>query len=81
MANSFTLKEKQNWQLKKFIRDHLFEFALDIGITVLLTWLLLKICKAEYILPGLILSFFYALARVIYQIVRYKKDYINLQIK
>ncbi len=81
MSSRFTTEEKRRWLLKKHIKNHLFEYALDLIGPVVIAVLLLYICKAEDILLGAVLAFFFALGRVVYDIVHYKKEYVDLSIK
>ncbi len=81
MESKFTTEEKRNWLLKKHIKNHLFEYVLDLIGPVICAVILLYVCGAEDILLGAVLAFFFALGRVIYDIVHYKKEYVDMSIK
>ncbi len=81
MESQFTVQEKRRWLLKKHIKDHAFEYILDIILTMLFAYLLLKWCKAEDIMLGMVLSFAWGFGRVLQQILYYKKEHINVDIK
>ncbi len=81
MENKFTLEERRRSLLKRHIKEHLFEYVLDVVGTVVCAVILLKICKAEEIFFGGVLAFVYALGKVVYQIVHYKKEWIDVDIK
>ncbi len=81
MDSQFTVTEKRKWLLKKHMKDHAFEYILDIVITMAFAFLLLKLCKAEDILLGMLLSFAWASGRIVQQIHYYKKEYVNMNVK
>lgn len=81
MDSKFSSKEKKNFLFKKHLKDHLFEYILDFIGPMLLTFIILNLCKAEEILYGIILSFFYSLGKTIYNIRQFKKDYIDINDK
>jgi len=78
---SFSKEEKKRYAFKKYLKEHLFEFVLDIIGPMILTLLVLHICKAEEILYGIILSLCYSLGKIVYNIRYYKKEYIDVDIK
>ncbi len=80
MEDQFTTEEKRKWQLKKHLKENAFAYLLDILSSMLFAYLLLKLCRAEEIAFGLLLSFAWALGRVIQQIHHCKKDYIDRDI-
>ena len=81
MDSSFSKEEKRKFMLKKHIKDHLFEYILDIIGPVILTILVLYLCKAQDYIYGIILSLAYSLGKVLYNIRYYKKEYIDVDIK
>ena len=78
---SFSKEEKKRYKLKKHIKNHLFEYVLDFIGPILLTYIVLYICKAENFVYGIALSFFYSLGKIAYHIYHYNKDYIDTDIK
>lgn len=81
MNSNFSKEEKRKFMLKKHIKDHLFEYILDIIGPMLLTILVLYLCKAQDYIYGIILSLAYSLGKVLYNIHYYKKEHININIK
>lgn len=81
MNSSFSEDEKRKYRLKKHIKDHLFEYILDIIGPLVLTMLLLYICKAENYIYGIGLSLAYSFGKVLYNLHYYKKEHIDLDIK
>ena len=81
MNSNFSKEEKRKFMLKKHIKDHLFEYILDILGQMLLTILLLYLCKAQDYIYGIILSLAYSLGKVLDNIHYYKKEHININIK
>ena len=81
MESKFTVEEKRKWLLKKHIKDHAFEYVLDIVLTMLYTYILLKWCKAEDVILGMIIAFAWGLCCVIRKIQCYKKEYVNIHVK
>ncbi len=76
--SNFTDEEKRKYKLKYHIKSHLFEYILDIVGPVLLTILILYLCKAENYIIGIIVAFIYSVIKVILNIHNYKKEYINI---
>lgn len=81
MKSSFTVEEKRKWLLKKHLKDHGFEYVVDILVPMLFAFILLKICKSEDIALGIIVSFVLGILKVMTQIRYYKKDYLNVDVK
>lgn len=81
MKGNFSKEDKRKFMLKKHIKDHLFEYILDIVGPMLLTILALHLCKAQDYIYGIILSLAYSFGKVLYNIHYYKKEYINIDIK
>ena len=78
---SFSKEEKKRYKFKKNMKDHLFEYVLDFIGPILLTCIILYICKAENFVYGIALSFFYSIGKTAYHIYHYKKDYVDIDIK
>ena len=79
--DSFTVEEKKKFMFKKHLNDHLFAYVYDFVGPLVLTVLLLYLCKAEEFWYGIILSLFYSLGKTVYNIYHYKKEYIDIDIK
>ncbi len=81
MSGNFSKEEKRKFMLRKHIKDHLFEYILDIIGPMVLTILVLYLCKAQNYIYGIILSLAYSLGKVLYNIHYYKKEHIDIDIK
>ncbi len=81
MENHFSKEEKRKYRFNKHIKDHLFEYILDIIGPLLLTMLLLYLCKAENYVYGIILSIAYSFGKILYNLHYYKKEHIDMDIK
>lgn len=81
MDSKFTDEEKRKFLFKKHIQNHWFEYLLDIIGPLILTVILLYICKAENILYGIIVSIVYSVIKIAYNLYHYKKEYIDRSIK
>lgn len=81
MKSNFSKEEKRKYMFKKHIKNHLFEYILDLIGPTLLTLLLLYLCKAENYIYGIALSIAYSFGRISYNLYHYKKEYIDINIK
>lgn len=81
MQSSFSQKEKRNYMFKKHLKNHLFEYVLDFIGPILLTVLLLYLCKAENIAPSILFAIAYSFGKILYNLHYYKKEYIDIDIK
>lgn len=81
MESKFTEKEKKNFMLNKHIKNHWFEYLLDIIGPLVLTVILLYICNAEKIFLGIIISIVYSIIKIIYNLYHYKKEFIDIKHK
>lgn len=78
MNSKFTREEKQKFKLRKHIKDHLFEYILDVVGIVLVTLLVLYLLNREdKFIFGIAASLVYGIIKTIYKIYSYKKDYLN----
>lgn len=81
MESKFTDEEKRKFIFKKHIKNHWFEYLFDIIGPLILTLILLKICKAESIAVGIIVSLVYSCGKTAYNLYHYKKEFIDINIK
>ena len=81
MNSHFSKEEKRKFMLKKHIKDHLFEYILDIIGPMLLIIFVLYLCKSQDYIYGIILSLAYSIGKVLYNIHYYKKEYIDIDIR
>lgn len=81
MESNFSKEEKRKYMLKKHIKNHLFEYILDFIGPILLTVIILYLCKAENYIYGIALAVAYSLGSIGYSLYHYKKEYIDIDIK
>lgn len=81
MESKFTVEEKKKYMLKKHIKDHLFEYILDFICPIILALLLLYIGKAQEYISGLVFTIAYSSGRIFFNLRRYKKEYMDIDIK
>lgn len=81
MSNSFSKEEKRKYMFRKHIKNHLFEYILDFISPILLTALILYLCKAENYIYGIVLSVAYSFGSLVYNLYHYKKEYTDIDIK
>lgn len=81
MESNFSKEEKRKYMLKKHIKNHLFEYILDFISPILLTALILYLCKAENYIYGIVLSVAYSFGSLVYNLYHYKKEYTDINIK
>ncbi len=81
MKDAFTTEEKRKYMLKKHIQNHLFEYVLDFVGPIVLTLLLLYLCKAQSFTPGIVVSIAYSIGKTVSNIRHYKRDYVDRDIQ
>ncbi|MCD7917510.1 MAG: hypothetical protein LUF84_03480 [Clostridiales bacterium] len=80
MNQSFTTEEKRRFRLKKHLKDHLFEYVLDILGPMAFAAVLLYLCEAERFAYGILLGLAWGVGRVAYRLYHYKKEYIDINV-
>ncbi|MCC8183104.1 MAG: hypothetical protein LIO45_09110 [Clostridiales bacterium] len=81
MNQPFTTEEKRRFRLTKHLKDHLFEYVLDVIGPMVFAAVLLYLCEAERIVYGLLLALAWGVGRVVYHLYHYKKEYIDIDVK
>lgn len=81
MGTSFSKEEKRKYMFRKHIKNHLFEYVLDFIGPILLTILLLYLCRAEEFIYGIVLSVAFSTGKTIYNIYHFKKEYVDIDIQ
>lgn len=81
MSSSFSKEEKKKFLFQKHLKDHLLEYIFDFVGPILLTALMLYLCKAEKFWIGIFFSVAYSSGKTIYNIYHYKKEYIDIDVK
>lgn len=74
--SGFTQKEKRRFHLKKYIKEHLFDFFLELICNCLLVVLVLYLCEGRKYVLGVILAAIYTAGKALAQLRWYRKDYL-----
>lgn len=77
-ASGFTAKEKQQFHMKKYIKEHLFNFMIGLIGNVLLVLIVLYLCGGTKYVLGVLLAVAYSLGKGAYSLRDYKKDYLDV---
>ena len=70
--SAFTDKEKQEYLIKKHLKEKAFEYIADMVITILVITVVLVLCKAENLVYGIILAAVYSLGKTAFSLNDYK---------
>ena len=77
-TSGFTAKEKRRFHLKKYIREHLFNFCVGMVGRILLTLAVVYLCGGTNYVRGAILAVAYSIGGGLYSLRDYKKDYLDV---
>lgn len=75
----FTQKEKRRYHMKKYIREHLFDFFLKLICNCLAVWLILYLCEGKRFALGIGLAALYTVVKAVYRLRWYRKDYLKAE--
>ena len=76
--SGFTAKEKRQFHMKKYIKEHLFNFCIGMLGNILLVLIVLYLCGGTRYLLGVLLAVVYSLGKGAYSLRDYKKDYLDV---
>lgn len=76
--SSFTNQEKRQFRMKKYIKEHLFNFCIGMLGNILLVLIVLYLCGGTKYLLGVLLAAAYSLGKGLYSLRDYKKDYLDV---
>ena len=76
----FSPKEQKRFRMKKYIREHIFDFCLECVLQALFVCLVLYFCGGTKYLLGILLSIAYTLGKACNELRCYRNDVLNLQI-
>ena len=76
--SAFTNKEKRRFHMKKYIKEHLFNFCVGIAGRILLILAVVYLCGGTDYVRGAILAATYSIGGGIYSLRDYKKDYLDV---
>lgn len=77
---AFTAKEKKRFLLCKHIREKAFEYLAKMAGSILLTEAVVYLCGGDNYLRGAVLAAAYTLGGAVYDIVHYKKEWLDVDI-
>ena len=78
---SFTDKEKKSFRMKKYLKEHIFDFVLEFLVNIAFTMLIIYLCGGEKYLLGGALASVYSLVKIFIDVRAYKKYYLDVIIK
>ncbi len=73
--SGFSDKEKQRFHMKKYIKEHLFDFFLELICNCLVVWLILYFCEGKRFVLGIGLAALYTVVKAVYRLRWYWMDY------
>ena len=76
--SAFTNKEKRRFHMKKYIKEHLFNFCVGMAGRILLILAVVYLCGGTDYVRGAILAAAYSIGGGIYSLRDYKKDYLDV---
>lgn len=81
MSNTgFTPAEKRRFLMRKYIREHIFDFVLGLVCNCLYVVLIVFLCGGTRYLLGVLLAVVGTIIRAAYSLRWYRKDYLNVDI-
>lgn len=79
MSNSkFTNQERKEYLLKKYIKEHIFDFILTAIFNIIFVLIIVYTTQGKDYITGIVLALFYSLGKIIYDIQIYKKEYLDV---
>lgn len=78
---AFTPEEKKSFRFKKHLKDKAFEFLLIFIKNIILTELVVWAVGSDRFLTGLIMAMGYSLGWMIFELINYRKEWLDIDIK
>lgn len=78
--SGFTTEEKRKFRMKKYIKEHLFNFMIGLVGNILLVLVVLYLCGGTKYALGILLTVAYSLGKDAYSLRDYKKDYLDVDL-
>lgn len=75
--SSFTTAEKRQFHLKKYIKEHLFNFCIGMLGNILLVLIVLYLCGGTNYVLGVLLAVAWSIGKGAISLRDYKKDYLD----
>lgn len=79
--SSFTAKEKKRFRLKKYLKEHAFDFGFQFAVNVAFVSLVIYFCGGTRYDIGFALAVVYSIVKILYEVHIYKKEWLDVDIK
>lgn len=79
--NGFTSKEKKQFRMKKYLKEHAFEFVVHFVINIIFVGVIVYLCGGTRYDIAFALAIVYSAVRVLYDVHIYKKEWLDVDIK
>ena len=78
--SGFTPAEKRRFLMRKYIKEHIFDFVLGLVCSCLYVALIVFLCGGTRYLLGVLLAAAGTVIKAAYSLRCYRKDYLNVDI-
>lgn len=78
---AFTEKEKKSFRFRKYLKEKAFEFLLTFIKNIVLTEIVVWAVGSDRFLVGLIIALGYSVGWMIFELVSYRKEWLDIEIK
>jgi len=79
--SAFTPEERKSFRFRKHLKEKAFEFVLLLIKNVILTELVVWAVSSDKYLTGLIMALGYSVGWVVFELVNYRKEWLDIEIK
>jgi len=80
-VGAFTPEEKKRFRFRKYLREKAFEFVLLFIKNVVLTEIVVWAVGSDRYITGLIMALGYSLGWVAFELINYRKEWLDIEIK
>lgn len=81
MSNTgFTAEEKRQFRMRKYVKEHIFDFVLGLVCSCLLVVLTVYLSGGTRYGRCILLAVAYTVVKAAYRLSWYRKDYLNVDI-
>lgn len=79
--SAFTPEEKKRFRFRKHLKEKALEFVLIFIKNVILTEIVVWAVGSDKYLTGLIMALGYSVGWVVYELINYRKEWLDIDIK
>ncbi len=79
--SGFTAKEKKRFRMRKYIKDHIFDFVLALVCNCLFAVLIVYLGGGARYGRCILLAVAYTIGKAVYSLQWYQKDYLNVEVR